>query len=168
MIVCTDVQYNDANNTAQAAAVALTDWADSNPLRKWTAQITPIEPYVPGQFYRREMPCLLQLLTPHLSDITVIVIDGYVWLGGKDKPGLGAHLYEALERNIPVIGVAKTKFADASPVSELLRGSSQTPLYVSAAGMDLSLAMIYVAQMAGAFRLPDALKLVDRLSRSPT
>jgi deoxyribonuclease V len=115
----------------------------------------------------------LQLLAPILPILRdtngIIVVDSYVWLGldaeNKQIPGLGAHLYEALGNTIPVVGVAKTRFAAASPVIEVLRGSSQTPLYVSAVGIELSEVAPSVRNMAGEFRIPEALKLVDKLSR---
>jgi deoxyribonuclease V len=173
-IVCTDVHY--AETTALAAAVLLSDWADGVPAQTWTTPIASIEPYVSGQFYRREMPCLLQLLTPILPMLRetsgIIIVDSYVWLGidtvnnSEQIPGLGAHLYAALGQTIPVIGVAKTHFAAASPVMEVLRGSSQSPLYVSAVGIELSEAAQRVQNMAGEFRIPEALKLVDKLSRT--
>jgi deoxyribonuclease V len=171
MIICTDVFYGET--TALAAVVLLNDWADVTPAQTWTTPIASIEPYVSGQFYRREMPCLLQLLSPVLPALKenggVIVVDSYVWLGtdvnGDKIPGLGAHLYDALKGEIPVVGVAKTRFAAASPVVEVLRGASQTPLYVSAVGIGLAEAAQSVQNMVGEFRIPEALKQVDRLSR---
>ncbi|MCG3154810.1 MAG: hypothetical protein DKINENOH_01406 [bacterium] len=38
-----------------------------------------------------------------------IVIDGYVYLDGNQKPGFGKHLYEALEEKSIIIGVAKSR-----------------------------------------------------------
>lgn len=49
-----------------------------------------------------------------------------------------------------------------------LLGLSRSPachLYVTAAGMAVDDAAGVVSEMAGRFRLPDALKLVDRLAR---
>jgi deoxyribonuclease V len=171
MIICTDVFYGE--NTALAAAVLLNDWTDATPMQTWTTPIASVEPYVSGQFYRREMPCLLQLLAPVLPTLKqnggVIVVDSYVWLGtdedGVAIPGLGAHLYDALKGEIPIVGVAKTRFAAASPVQEVLRGSSHSPLYVSAVGMELAEVAQSVQNMAGEFRIPEMLKRVDRLCR---
>ncbi len=47
------------------------------------------------------------------------VIDGYVWLDDQGKKGLGARLYDALDAQIPVIGVAKTLFATATSAIEV-------------------------------------------------
>jgi deoxyribonuclease V len=82
---------------------------------------------------------------------------------GRVCQGWGAHLHEA--RGIPVIGVAKTHFATAVDAVEILRGTSRTPLYVSAAGIDVTTAANWIAAMHGLHRLPTLLKQVDRLAR---
>ena len=55
---------------------------------------------------------------------------------GAGRPGLGAMLYRALDERAGVVGVAKTSFAGATACVPVIRGSSQNPLYVSAAGID--------------------------------
>lgn len=163
MIACVDVDYRDDH--AMAACVLLNDWADATSADERTAQISPVEPYIPGQFYRREMPCLLAVLEPIRDSLTVVVVDGYVWLGDESKPGLGAHLYEALGRVLPVVGVAKTRFRDAAPVAEVTHGGSTNPLFVSAVGMPLETAVEHVRTLHGSNRIPTALKQVDQLCR---
>ena len=66
---------------------------------------------------------------------------------------------------MPVIGVAKTAFAGASLAVPLIRGQSQKPLYVSAAGLEAARAVECVGKMHGEFRLPTLLKRVDGLCR---
>jgi deoxyribonuclease V len=128
-------------------------------------QVSDVEPYQSGQFYRRELPCILAVLKS-LSELPqAIIIDGYVWLG-EQQPGLGAYLYEALERRAAVIGVAKTRFLQAEPVELVLRGRSRSPLYVTAAGMDVAEAARHIRAMHGPYRIPTLLKRVDQLSRS--
>jgi deoxyinosine 3'endonuclease (endonuclease V) len=51
--------------------------------------------YVPGQFYKRELPLLRAVIDNLPSRPSMLIIDGYVWLGATDAPGLGAHLFEA-------------------------------------------------------------------------
>jgi deoxyribonuclease V len=94
----------------------------------------------------------------------VIVIDGYVWLGHQ-RPGLGAHLYEALGGSVAVIGVAKTSFVKAEPVVPVLRGRSRSPLHVTAVGMDVAEAASHIRTMHGPHRVSTLLKRVDQLSR---
>jgi deoxyribonuclease V len=64
-----------------------------------------------------------------------------------------------------VIGVAKTAFGTATHAIPVLRGTSARPLYVTAAGMSRADAAELVRQMAGRYRLPDALRRVDTLAR---
>jgi deoxyribonuclease V len=163
MIAATDVQYHDDH--AIAACVLFKDWEDATPSRAWTVRVEGVAEYVPGQFYKRELPCLLQLLNPVLPELTLVIVDGYVWLGDESHPGLGGHLWAALNQTIPVVGVAKTRFVGAAPVAEVVRGESSNPLFVSAAGMALGEAAEVVRAMHGAFRLPTLLKRVDSLCR---
>lgn len=163
MIACVDVDYRDVG--AVAACVCFETWSDGTPALESVVQIDDVEPYESGQFFRRELPCILAVLNslPHLPE--VIIIDGYVWLGGQ-RPGLGGHLYDALDKQVTVIGVAKTQFAGAEPVELVLRGRSRTPLYVTAAGMDVAEAAGHIQAMHGPHRIPTLLKRVDQLSRS--
>lgn len=94
----------------------------------------------------------------------VILIDGYVWLGAG-RPGLGAHLYQALSQRTAVVGVAKRRFHGAGDALPILRGTSQAPLFVTAVGIDLAEAAANVQRMHGPHRIPTLLKRVDRLSR---
>ena len=121
-----------------------------------------VEPYRPGQFYRRELPPLRAVI-PAADESALIVVDGYVDLDPDGRPGLGANVHA--EFSVPVIGVAKTAFATATHAARVLRGLSSRPLYVTAAGMTIADAAVLVTEMAGRFRVPDALKRVDRLAR---
>ncbi|MBC8135701.1 MAG: endonuclease V [Fibrella sp.] len=167
MIAIFDVDYH-SDGTAVAACVTADDWADAVPTGEYTTHIAAVAPYEPGQFYRRELPCLLAVLQTLPVPPTVCVVDGYVWLGDESKPGLGAHLFNALGGTVPVIGVAKTRFAGAEPVAEVAHGETATtrPLYVSAVGLSLADAAENVRQMHGAFRLPTLIKRVDSLCRA--
>jgi deoxyribonuclease V len=162
MIACVDVDYRDSE--AIAVCVLFQTWDDGFSADEKVERIPKVAPYEPGQFYRRELPCLLAVLARVRESLEAVVVDGYVWLGDEQKPGLGAHLYEALGRTIPVIGVAKTRFmsATAAPVK---RGKSERPLYVTAAGIDLEVAVRHIQNMHGRNRLPTLLKRVDRLCR---
>lgn len=162
MLACVDVQYDDASATAKAAALAFSFWDSPKAVEERVVTIPVTEPYVPGQFYRRELPCVLEALrqitmTPH-----VVIVDGYVWLSNA-REGLGAHLYRELS-GVPVVGVAKKQFSGA-PAIEVRRGTSLSPLFVTAAGMDPNDAAEYIRLMHGSYRIPTLLKQVDRLAR---
>jgi deoxyribonuclease V len=66
---------------------------------------------------------------------------------------------------VPVIGVAKTFFRTAVHAERVCRGRSARPLFVTAAGMERHDAARVVATMTGPYRIPDALRLADRLAR---
>jgi deoxyribonuclease V len=165
MIACVDVNYRTEG--AVAACVLFHDWTDAAPVSETVVSIETVEAYQPGQFYRRELPCLLKVLESLAVLPDVIVIDGYVWLGAHNEPGLGAHLYHALGDQVPVIGVAKTRFFAAKLVQEIRRGSSNSPLYVTAAGVDLAEAATQIRSMHGPYRIPTLLRRVDQLCRHP-
>ncbi len=149
-----------------AAAVCFDEWTDAAPRREVVARTEePAAAYEPGQFWRRELPYLLDTIA-RIDPVETVVIDGYVWLAAG-QPGLGAHLYEAIHSQVAVVGVAKTRYRGAAPVVEVLRGSSKNPLYITAVGMDVDVAALCVRNMHGAFRVPSLLARVDALSRTP-
>lgn len=166
MILALDVYYEDEK--AKVVGVLFEDWASEQPIQVLEEWIAGVAAYESGQFYKRELPCLMQILAKvKLIELAVIVIDGYVWLDTAGKKGLGAYLHEALDPKIPVLGVAKTKFAGSETVSQaILRGKSQTPLYISAQGLPLETAATYIQSMAGAYRIPTLLKYLDQQTRA--
>src|SRR5262249_59722862 len=91
--------------------------------------------YVPGQFYKRELPLLRAVIDGLPSRPSMLVIDGYVWLGATDAPGLGAHLFEELHAVTPIVGVAKTAYRNDTWSERVYRGVSRKPLYVTASGL---------------------------------
>jgi deoxyribonuclease V len=155
------VHYLD-DGGARAAMVATSDRRFSQVVQTQTAIISAVEPYRPGEFYRRELPPLRAVIPA--DELALIVVDGYVDLDRDGRPGLGAHVHA--EFGVPVIGVAKTAFGTATHAARVLRGQSSRPLYVTAAGMTIADAAVLVTEMAGRFRMPDALKTVDRLART--
>jgi deoxyribonuclease V len=164
MMACVDVDYR--GDDAVAACVLFRAWTDEASAGQHVEHIRGVEAYVPGQFYRRELPCLLAVLGRVAEPLELIVVDGYVWLGKEDRPGLGAHLYEALGRRIGVVGVAKTRFVGARSAVEVVRGESASrPLFVTAAGLEVAEAARCVGLMHGPYRIPTLLRQVDRLCR---
>lgn len=163
MNACVDVYYYD--NHAVAAGILFTNWTDSIPTAQYSAVIPEKEPYIPGQFYRRELPCILKVLERVSESVEVILIDGYVWLDNFKSPGLGWYLYDRLNRKIPVIGIAKSRYKRSNVANEVIRGNSRKPLYVTAVGIDQRLAAANIAQMHGKFRIPTLLKKVDQASK---
>ena len=156
-----DVDY-PASGGARAALVMAGDRAFSKIIAEKTAFVADVAPYVPGQFYLRELPPLRAVLAG-VTGIGLLVIDGYVDLAPDGRPGLGAHVHAEL--GVPVIGVAKTLFAAATHAVPVVRGQATRPLYVTAAGLPAAEAADLVRRMSGGFRMPDALRHVDALAR---
>jgi deoxyribonuclease V len=163
VIACVDVSYQ--NNEAVAACILFRSWTDKSSDDEIVERIGQIEEYQPGEFYRRELPCLLAVLHKLREPLEAVIVDGYVWLGDKNLPGLGARLYDRLGGTTVVIGVAKSGFAGAALAVPVLRGRSKRPLYVTAAGMDIMEAARHIQEMHGKFRIPTLLKHADQLSR---
>lgn len=162
MIVAVDADYRESHSIV--ACVAFRAWADAESAYERVVRVPGAPaPYQPGKFYLRELPCLLAGIRVLDALPRVIVVDGYVRLS-RTKPGLGAHLHDALFGKVAVIGVAKTEFHGA-PAATVLRGESKKPLFVTAAGMSLEEATEAVRSMHGEHRLPTLLARADRLCR---
>ena len=156
-----DVHYLDAGG-ARAALVTASDPRFGTVAWSKTAIAPAAAPYRPGEFWRRELPPV-RAVCEGVTGLALIVVDGYVDLSPSGRPGLGAHVHAVF--GVPVIGVAKTFFRSALHAAEVRRGRSARPLYVTAAGLDLPDAARLVGQMIGQYRIPDALRLADRLAR---
>jgi deoxyribonuclease V len=161
MIGILDAAY--AQTQASAACVLAQDFTAAAPARACVSRMPAAAAYAPGAFYRRELPLLLHVLREHRVEADILVIDGYVWLDGG-RPGLGAHLHEAL--GAAVIGVAKRPFRGDAWSERVLRGASQVPLYVTAAGLDARQAAAAIQAMHGALRIPTLCRAADRLARA--
>jgi deoxyribonuclease V len=161
MIAAIDVHYKD-DMSATAAAVVFSGFYDSKEYRTYIREISGVADYEPGQFYRRELPCIIAIIQLIEEKIDAVIIDGYVDLGVK--PGLGRHLWKTLDCNIKVIGVAKKHFSGSDAIL-VFRGNSRQPLFVTAAGIDRTIAAGLISSMQGKYRLPTLLKKADSLSR---
>ena len=165
MKIVIDVGYD--KNRANAASLSFEKWDDSTPTNSKKILIENIADYESGKFYLRELPCILESLNQYdLDEVDTIIIDGFVWLNSEKKPGLGAYLFEKLEKKIPIIGVAKRKFhGDNAFMKTIERGESKNPLFITAEGIEVTKAAKLIKDMHGDFRIPTLLKAVDMLSR---
>ncbi|MRX68070.1 Endonuclease V [Flavobacterium resistens] len=165
MILAFDTYYYD--NKAKTVCLEFTEWNQEKDFKVHTEIIDNVSEYIPGEFYKRELPCILSLLNKiDLKEDTIIIVDGFVYLDDDKKYGLGGHLYEKLNKKIPIIGVAKTNFASIEKDKKpLFRGDSKKPLFVTSIGIDLEDAFQKIESMAGEFRIPTLLKEMDRLTK---
>jgi len=162
MFACVDVQYDDTSGTAKAAVASFLNWSSPRASEEHVVSLSVTEPYVAGQFYKRELPCLLSVLGLLSTVPDVVLVDGYVWLAGGAE-GLGAHLYRTFA-GPAVVGVAKRAF-EGTPSSRVFRGRARTPLFVTSVGISLAQASAGVTDMHGQYRIPTLLKRVDHLAR---
>ena len=166
MFICVDTHYTSKKTIV--AGVVFKDIESSVIEKEYQLVTTKAENYLPGSFYLRELPGILQLLKKVDLSIHTAIVDGYVWLSAEREPGLGAHLHDALEQKIPVIGVAKSPYKDVTMALQVFRGRSAKPLYVTAVGIETGQAAHLIKNMNGKYRLPTLLKHVDTLSRKAT
>lgn len=159
MILITDVYYPSSGG-GWAAGLSCLGWGDAVAQYEHTAFIEDVAEYQPGQFYLRELPCLLKLVSTAPVPPSIVVVDGHAWLNGK--PGLGAKLHGAT--GLPVVGVAKRPFFEGA-AGVIFRQNSKNPLYVSAAGLDVEDALKNIESMHGPYRIPTLLKRADSLCR---
>ena len=165
MILAFDTYYFE--NKARTVCLSFVDWDDAHKLKADSEILEGIADYEPGNFYKRELPSILSLLSKlAYQKIEAIIIDGFVFLDDEEKAGLGAHLYQALEEKIPVIGVAKSNFATLNKNKrEVFRGGSNSPLFITSAGLDLDSAAEKIKRMYGKHRIPGLLKELDQLTK---
>ena len=172
MLLALDSYYKD--DICNTSLVLFENEKSSVPIYTDTIYTKVKSDYIPGEFYKRELPgikkIIKKLIKEHLGywDLTnAIIIDGYIILKNNDDEwgGLGAHLYEYLTKlgyNKIIIGVAKSKFGDCDKISDIIfRGKSKTPLYVQTTAN----LCIDITNMHGEYRIPTMLKLVDQKSR---
>ncbi|MFD0716920.1 endonuclease V [Paenibacillus sp. GCM10027626] len=165
MIIAVDVYYEEFK--AKSVGVIFQCWEDSKPLEVITSYTENPHEYEAGFFYKRELPCIQELLKlTDIKQIHTIVVDGYVYLNNEKKPGLGHYVYTNFSGKIPVIGVAKTAFHDNEAfVKKIYRGNSSKPLYITSVGMELTVAAEYIQSMYGEYRFPHLLKLLDKQTK---
>ena len=163
MKLAVDVHYFECG--AVAAGVLFWNWQDAHPQKTVISKIDQVQDYIPGQFFKRELPCIIKLIEEHDLTLECIVIDGYVFLDGHSRPGLGKILYDHLKKSTPVIGVAKTAFQNISGRYEIQRGASKHSLYITSVGISLKEAKQHILSMHGEHRIPTLLKTADQQSR---
>ncbi|OXA75885.1 endonuclease V [Flavobacterium columnare] len=165
MILAIDVYYID--DIAKSVGV-LFNWEDAEPKETIIDIKQGIEEYIPGEFYKRELPCIEALLKKiPLEKLEIIIIDGHIYVDDSLKYGLGGYVWELLEKKIPIIGVAKNAFhSNKTTVEPVYRGESKKPLYVSTIGIEIGKAVGHLKNMHGNFRIPSILKELDTITKT--
>lgn len=181
--LATDTYYY--KDRAKTVGVIFNSWEDSEPaevIHSWLSD-TEYGPYIPGEFYKRELPCIINLFKTNnidLKDYDTIILDGLARLPGSSEEGLGIHLEDKIQELWPdldfydrpaIMGIAKTKFGDVENdkgTSVVLRGTAKTPLYVNTTWHMLSSseAADNLKKMHGDYRIPTLLKILDKATKS--
>lgn len=165
MIAAIDIHYKE---TYAKAVCVVFDWADETAEHVYTDLITEVAPYVSGEFYKRELPCIIKVLEQvQLDTLEAIIVDGHVFVDNDKKYGLGGYVWEALDKQVPIIGIAKKSFIHTEKVATpIKRGTSESPLFVSCIGIDKETVLEKIKLFHGEHRMPTILKLVDSHSRT--
>lgn len=182
LMVAFDVAY--AADAAYGVAVGFRDWSDATPLfiehvrRPYALGEFEDIRYIPGEFWRRELPILQMLIerTQKYSGFRIYLVDAYAWLDPFGRRALGAILWqEVMKRQGVVIGVAKNEYKVADnlgykvfPHTEcerVQRCGSKKPLFVTAAGADPRVAAKAIQNMHGPHRHPTLIKWADTGTR---
>ncbi|WP_204344529.1 endonuclease V [Psychroserpens algicola] len=166
MYLALDVHYK--TNYAKSVGITFLSANDQTPQDTYIEIVGDVAAYQPGEFYKRELPCLLKVISKvDLNTITTIIVDGHVYVDNDGQFGLGGYLYEALDKKIPIIGVAKRRFhTNKETVKNVFRGRSNNPLHISAIGMNLDQAAQFILAMHGNHRHPTLLKTLDGITKS--
>lgn len=164
--------YYYSETDCYTVGVLFDEWKSAIPKYTLNTHTKKFMNYIPGKFFLRELPGILDLLKEtDLGNIDTIIIDGYCWLNDRKTgltEGLGAHLHDALpkefQKHIDIIGVGKTLYGKRTPgiYKEITRGRALKPLFIT--DYDLALnnkAAMKIKSMAGRFRIPYLLKYLD-------
>lgn len=178
MILLIDVHYDELNNSAHIAGILAEDWVSDKIISTYEIDKDGIDcTYIPGQFYRREMPCIIELWNNLPNDIKTnidtIIVDGFydIWDGSK---GLGHHVRDWLYEHgyiKEVVGIAKNPCRETNkftlPVfrtEESKTSKCRSALWVNGSNMENDY-QNKVLNMHGKYRIPTLIKAVDKLSR---
>lgn len=163
MLLALDVYYR---KTYAVAVGVIFDWFDDKSQKIIIEYIDEVDEYIPGEFYKRELPCIMRVIKQvNIGELEAIIVDGHIYVE-KDTYGLGGKLYEQLNQQLPIVGVAKNSFLkNKDTVKEIYRGKSKMPLYISSIGIDLNEVVEKVINMTGEYRIPNILKTLDMLTK---
>ena len=176
MILALDSYYKD--DICNTSLVVFENIHSSEPVYTDTIYTKVTSDYIPGEFYKRELPGIIKILAKlkgeHVdiwNKITIIITDSFITLKHEDEVwgGLGQHLYDYLKsigEDKIIYGVAKSNFCDSHLISyPVFRGTSSKPLYVQSVSTENTGVAFMIKNMHGEYRIPTMLKLVDQLSR---
>lgn len=186
LIAASDVAFVDRpyrrRPSLARAAVVLLSYPDLDLVEQQAIEAPTEFPYVPGLLSFREIPALAQAFEQLERTPDLLLVDGQ----GRAHPrrfGLASHL--GLLLDIPTIGVAKSRLIgehaepgqrrgastplthDGERIGTVLRTRDNVkPLYVSVGHrISLESATDWTLRLCTHYRLPEPIRLADRLSK---
>lgn len=186
LVAAADIAFPERSRGWQGglarAAVVLMSYPELALVEQHVIEAPVAFPYVPGLLSFREIPALALAFERLSSTPDLLLVDGQ-GIAHPRRFGLAAHL--GLLAGIPTIGCAKSRLcgeaADPGPkrgsVSDLIDGGGRIglvvrtkgcvkPLYVSVGHLiSLECAAEWVLRLAPTHRLPEPIRLADRLSK---
>lgn len=164
------------------AAVVLMSYPDLALVEHHVIEAPVSFPYVPGLLSFREIPALALAFERLSSSPDLLLVDGQ-GIAHPRRFGLAAHL--GVLAGIPTIGCAKSRLCGEAPdpgpergsVSDLIDGGERIglvvrtkgrvkPVYISVGHLiSLECAAEWVLRLAPTHRLPEPIRLADRLSK---
>lgn len=176
MILALDSYYKD--DICNTSLVVFENINSSESIYTDTIYTKVTSDYIPGEFYKRELPGIIKILEKlkeeHIdiwNNVKIIITDSFITLkyGYEVWSGLGQHLADYLKsigEDKIIYGVAKSNFCDSHLISHaIFRGESSKPLYVQSTSGEHTGVAFMIKNMHGQYRIPTMLKLVDQLSR---
>ena len=183
-----DVAFEDGGKVTRGAAVVLS-MADLAPVASAVARRPTDFPYIPGLLSFREVPVLLDALA--MLDIApdILMCDGH-GLAHPRRLGIACHI--GLLTDLPAIGVAKFRLTGShdepgfekgawAPLVDIAKGAAPAtrigavlrsrtgvkPVYVSTGHrVSLRTALALTLSCATRYRLPEPVRLADKLSKA--
>ncbi|AUI87553.1 hypothetical protein BS333_14130 [Vibrio azureus] len=163
MYLAIDAQYDEAARTGKIAGILFENAHSLKPVSVHITDVTNVQDYEFGSFYKRELPCIEKLIKAHRLTPSVVIVDGFVDIASK--PCLGAKVYDSFAGQFAVIGVAKSAHHQVEMSSCVTRGDSKKPIYVTSIGIEPDDARRFILDCSGKHRIPTMLKLADSFCR---
>lgn len=177
-----DVGFEEAGRVTRAAVVVL-DFPALTVCEQQIARLPTRFPYIPGYLSFRETPAVLTALAQLHEQPDLLLCDGH-GIAHPRRFGIACHLGVLLD--IPSIGVAKKKLVGAyarepankgdwtplhdkdETIGAVLRTRDKVkPLFISPGHrISLEQAIEYVLACTTRYRLPEATRLADKLSKA--
>ncbi len=179
-IVAVEAAYGHGGASVYAAAIALT-FPDLQEVERSYFHLPTEFPYIPGLFYFREGPALVNALLAMKTDPDLIMVSGH-GIAHPKQCGIASHIGMSFDK--PTIGVARRLLTGTHrPVKET-KGSSQPirqgqtelgvayrskdnvkPIFISPGHQcDLAFARNIVVRCLRGYRLPEPLRFAHLLA----